>query len=144
MTTHPMFKISASVAEEYRKLKHKPDARREWSIIPLEAPIWEDEHPGSKCMLPSSMDEQSRISVMNLVEARTQLWLVGQVPNEFQQLWDDAKRVLPQWPGFQRLSIPDEEKEKIKSLRAGFDAVEAELVAEFGDTSRSVDEDGKT
>lgn len=97
MRTAPMFRISPSVAEEYRKLIHNPDARREWSIIPLSTIVWE-----------------SRISIIRLVGARTALWLSGQVPGELQQLWEEAMAALPGWPGFRRLSLTDEDRAAVR------------------------------
>ena len=138
-----MFRISPSVAEEYRKLIHKPDARREWSIIPLSTVVWEDEHPGGRCTLPR-MDEESRISIIQLVGARTALWLNGQVPSELQQLWEQAMAALPEWPGFRRLSLTDEDRAAVRLFQAELDAFEQEFLADADEVSRSIDEQGIT
>ena len=121
-----MFKISTSVAQEYRKLKYNPDARSEWSLIPFSSLVWEDEHPGGRCAMPD-MDEESTIAILNLAEARTLLWLEGQVPKDLKKLWDDAKVALPEWPGFNRLSITEQEKRVILNIREKMDAFEEDM-----------------
>jgi hypothetical protein len=136
-----MFKISPAVRDDYRKLAYKQDAQCEWSIIPLSSLVWEDEHPGGKCTVPE-MDEESRISVIQLTAARTALWLHGRVPGELQQLWEEAKAVLPEWPGFKRLTLPDEDREAVRRFREELDACEAELFADADEVSRVVDEFG--
>src|SRR5262249_24757409 len=53
---------------------------------------------------PDGPHQQCRASVMRLAGARTQLWRSGSVPEDLRDLWDAARRLLPDWPGFRRLS----------------------------------------
>jgi hypothetical protein len=46
---------------------------------------------------------------MRLAGARTQLWRSGSVPEDLRELWDAARRLLPGWPGFRRLSLDCEQ-----------------------------------
>jgi hypothetical protein len=45
--------------------------------------------------------------------ARTQLWRSGSVPEDLRELWDGARRLLPDWPGFHRLSLDREQMESL-------------------------------
>jgi hypothetical protein len=50
---------------------------------------------------------------MRLAGARTQLWRSGSVPEDLRELWDAARRLLPDWPGFRRLSLDPEQMESL-------------------------------
>ena len=82
--------------------------------MPLCSLVWPDEHPGGE--LISAADgthKQCQASVIRLARARTHLWRTGSVPEESRELWEDARRVLPEWPGFRRLAL---NPEQLKSL----------------------------
>jgi hypothetical protein len=55
---------------------------------------------------------------MRLVGARTELWRSGSISKNLCELWDAARRLLPDWPGFRRLSL---DREQMKSLDACFE-----------------------
>ena len=131
-----MFKLTKPVLKQYRGLRYKPEARREFSMIPFGAFVWEDEHPGGKCMLPR-VDDQSTMSILQLVAARTALWMSGQVPDDLQHIWDEARSALPNWPGFARLSISSEDQEIIRANLVEMDSIQAALCEDAEEVSMS-------
>ncbi len=136
-----MFKLRPPVLEQYRRLRYKPDAQRQFSMIPFGAYVWEDEHPGGKCMMPD-LDDQSRDSILRLVAARTALWLHGEIPGDLEQSWEEARKALPNWPGFARLSISEREKDMIGAIRSKMDSFEKSLRADADEFSKSEDGSG--
>jgi hypothetical protein len=64
-----------------------------------------DDHDGNH--------QQCRASIMRLAGARTQLWRSGSVPDDMRELWDAARQLLPDWPGFRRLSLDCEQMESL-------------------------------
>jgi hypothetical protein len=84
-----------------------------WELVEQEfhGHVWADEHPGGDYNLPV-MDRKSTRSLLQLVAARTALWMSAHIPEEFQQLWVETIRIPPEWPGFRRVRISADEKEK--------------------------------
>src|SRR5262249_60793910 len=65
-----------------------------------------DEHPGGAPVgADDGAHQQCRASVLRLAGARTHLWRSGSVPEDLRELWGAARRLLPDWPGFRRLSL---------------------------------------
>src|SRR5262249_27538722 len=60
-----------------------------------------------------------RASVLRLAGARTQLWRSGSVPEDVRELWDAARRLLPDWPGFRRPSLDLEQMESLDACLEG-------------------------
>ena len=136
-----MFKLSPSALAEYRALTFSHDARLEISLLPLGTLVWEDEHPGGKCMLPD-LDDVSWKSMILLVGARTALWLDGEVPEHLQPAWDEAMLVLPDWPGFRRLTITDDQRDDVRFAQKELDAFEESLFGDADSFSRTKDGTG--
>ena len=91
---------------KYGALRFDPTASYSLCSIPLCSLVWPDEHPGGVVVDNSDgTHEQCRASVIRLAGARTQLWRSGSVPEDLRELWDAARRLLPDWPGFRRLSL---------------------------------------
>ena len=51
---------------------------------------------------------------------------------------------LPEWPGFRRLSLTDEDSAAVRLFQAELDAFEQEFLADADEVSRSIDEQGIT
>ena len=85
--------------------------------MPLGSLRWFDEHPeGGVVSDYDGSHEQCRASIIRLAGARTQLWRTGSVPVELRELWDEARRVLPEWPGFRRLSLNAEQMKALDGI----------------------------
>jgi hypothetical protein len=70
------------------------------------------------------------------------LWLDGEIPADLRSVWEEAKLVLPEWPGFRRLTVTDAEREAIASFRKMLDDFEDEMFAEADAASKIIDEAG--
>ncbi|CAG0927887.1 hypothetical protein TFLX_00674 [Thermoflexales bacterium] len=52
---------------------------------------------------------------MYLINARSGYWEDGGVPKHLLDAWEQAEALIPSWPGFQRLHLSDEQREKIRA-----------------------------
>ena len=99
---------------KYGALRFDPTASYALCSMPLCSLVWPDEHPGGGPLDdPDGPHQQCRASVLRLAGARTQLWRSGSVPEDLRELWDAARRLLPDWPGFRRLSLDREQMESL-------------------------------
>ena len=89
----------------YRALVYDPQAGYAPNLIPFGCIIWSDEHrPMSNCET-LIMHQECRHALIVLTSARKLLWRTGQIPREYQQLWLEAQTLMPNWPGFRRLTL---------------------------------------
>ncbi len=108
------FVLCPECQAKYGALRFDPAADCHLNIMPLGSLSWSDEHPDGRVVSDSGgSHEQCSASIIRLAWARTQLWRTGSVPAESRELWDEARRLLPEWPGFRRLSL---DREQMKSL----------------------------
>jgi hypothetical protein len=96
----------------YQALRFDPAANYGLCSIPLCSLVWPDEHPDG-AFEDDDTHRQCRVSVIRLTGARTQLWRSGSVPEDLRELWDAARRLLPDWPGFRRLSLDRRQMESL-------------------------------
>jgi hypothetical protein len=118
------FVLCPECLARYGALRFDPTASYGLCSMPLCSLVWADEHPdGVPRGNPDGPHQQCRASVIRLAGVRTQLWRSGSVPEDLRGLWDAARRLLPDWPGFRRLSLD----------RGQMDALDAclEELAEF-------------
>ncbi|HYN90233.1 MAG TPA: hypothetical protein VER55_16980 [Ardenticatenaceae bacterium] len=121
------FRLAVEVLEQYRQLRYDPEAEYRGNNLPIATIYWTDEHPGGT--LPVDIDEESRGSILRLIAARTELWSTGEMPAHLQSVWEQAQVLLPEWPGFQRLSLSPAQQEAAEDCFQGalawFDAMMA-------------------
>ena len=98
------FHLCKECLAEYRALVFVPDARFVPCLIPFDSIIWTDEYnrPGESALFGHDLCLRALI---RLITVRKQLWLTGQVPNAYEQFWRRAQELIPDWPGFRRLSL---------------------------------------
>jgi hypothetical protein len=70
---------------------------------------WPDEHPEDL----DRHHEECRASILGLVGARTQLWRAGTIPEDLRELWAEARLAIPDWPGFKRLSLDENQLQSL-------------------------------
>jgi hypothetical protein len=100
------FVLCPECLARYGALRFDPTASYGLCSIPLGSLVWADEHPGGAVVDDyDGTHQQCRASVLRLAGARTQLWRSGSVPEDVRELWDAARRLLPDWPGFRRPSL---------------------------------------
>jgi hypothetical protein len=98
----------------YGALRFDPTASYGLCSMPLCSLVWPDEHPGGAVVDDyDGTHQQCRASVMRLAGARTHLWRSGSIPEDLRELWDGARRLLPDWPGFRRLLLDREQMESL-------------------------------
>ncbi len=111
------FRMSEEALQTYRELRYREDSKRQGLYIPVGFILWEDEYPGDENdMLPRG-DNNTRRTVLSFHAARWHYWMDGVIPEVYADLWDEAQRQLPDWPGFQRLYVDEETKEAARNCR---------------------------
>lgn len=117
------FVLCAECLEKYRALRLDPEAVYALNVMPLCSLVWPDEHPGGLMTeLPSGTDHKACLStIMRLAGTRTVLWRTGELPENRAAFWNEAQRELPDWPGFQRLSLSPKQFESLDGCREELD-----------------------
>ncbi len=143
MNNQATFFLTPAVLDTYKKLKFHKDARPYWNVLPFGTLFWGDEHPLLENGLPDlPTDKWSRASILRLVEARTALWIEGEVPKSLQRCWKEAQTALPDWPGFQRMVLADEERVDLLCFQEDIFALEDEVLSKAVKVSQYIDETG--
>jgi len=102
------FTLCPDCLAKYRTLRFDPNARHSPSLIPFDCIVWSDEHTPSETRLYPEHDACLH-SLIRLVSARKLLWRTGQIPDALRQVWREAQKSIPDWPGFRRLALSAEE-----------------------------------
>ena len=102
------FTLCPECLARYRALAYDSNARHSPSLIPFDCIVWSDEHTPTETRLPPEHDACLH-SLIRLVSARKLLWRTGQIPDGLGQVWREAQEIIPDWPGFQRLTLTPEE-----------------------------------
>lgn len=116
------FELCEDCKTRYQALRTDPSAKYSLCIMPLCSLIWNDEHPDGR--LPSTFEGDHhfcRASMIRLCSARTYLWRNNVIPEESLNLWKTAQHIMPEWPGFNRLILDDEEKRSLDACNEELD-----------------------
>lgn len=102
------FSLCADCLARYRAIRTDPGARLVPCLIPFASIIWTDEHQPFRT---GALDdhETCKQSLIRLTTARKRLWRTGNLAAADLSLWQEAKALLPDWPGFQRLALTPEQ-----------------------------------
>jgi hypothetical protein len=107
------FKLCDELLGRLRLLQANDDAEVRVNTLPLMSIFWSDEWPGGD--LPHvRCHKKCGESLYRLVAARAEFWRSGNIPADSQALWDQAKELIPNWPGFQRMHITKEQRRLIE------------------------------
>jgi hypothetical protein len=102
------FTLCPDCLPKYRTLQYDPKAQFGPCLIPFDSIVWADEQiPATE--RPLFGHDTCLHSLMRLMLARKQLWRTGQIEASLQQIWREAHEILPNWPGFRRLTLTTEE-----------------------------------
>jgi hypothetical protein len=115
----PTFRLCPECLARYRALRFEAAARWSPCLIPYSSLIWEDEAPPFN-ERPIEGHDECKHSLMLLISARKNLWRTGRIAAESESMWREANELLPNWPGFERLTLSAEELK-------GLDACEQEV-----------------
>ena len=109
------FALCPECLAQYRALMHDPTCHYGLNSIPFCSLTWPDEHPRDGG--PAPTHEGCLESIMRLAGARTWLWKTGAIPDELKELWAEAQRMIPNWPGFLRLSLNQEQRLSLEDCK---------------------------
>ncbi len=105
------FTLCPECLARYRDLTYEPTSDCFLDSIPFCSLVWRDEHPEeSGIPFPDPNHKSCRNSILRLAGARTGLWRTGTIAEESKELWAQAQRLIPNWPGFRRLSLSAEQR----------------------------------
>ncbi len=109
------FRLCPECLGRYRALQFDAAAHCGHCIIPYGSLIWADEEPPLN-ERPIEGHDECKHSLMLLISARKNLWRTGRVAPEWQALWREANELLPNWPGFERLTLSAEELKELDGV----------------------------
>lgn len=124
------FRLCPECLANYRVLRFSPSSTRSLCLMPLSCIVWSDEHPDGRPPRPSSHRECCE-SIMRLSNARKALWLIGTIPQELQLVWDDARMLIPDWPGFQRQTLGPEDRASLDACAQEFSDLVGAVTRDF-------------
>ena len=111
------FTLCAECLAKYRALTYDPNARHSPCLIPFDCIVWSDEHPPAGTTVFYG-HEACRHSLIRLISARKSLWRTGQISDGLGQVWREAQEIMPDWPGFRRLTLSAEELQALDFCEA--------------------------
>ena len=114
------FALCSECLAKYRALRLDTEARCSLNIMPLGTLVWSDEHPqdatgATRVIVARGAHAECGHSILRLSHARTRLWRTGVVPEDRREIWEEAQRVLPEWPGFQRLTLSADQQTSLEA-----------------------------
>jgi hypothetical protein len=130
---------------QYRSLAYDPKCEPIPNAIPFGTIFWRDEHPFINGRFGPLVNHRNDDTLQgpcyftgtNLTAARYGIWTTSLVEPRFKEFWTSALRMLPDWPGFNRLvlsDLPDDQRhmlpirlQKIAGLTAHCPKCNAEL-----------------
>jgi hypothetical protein len=93
---------------------------------------WPDEHPEDlDRIILDDRHEQCKASIIRLVGARTHLWRAGDIPEDRRELWEEAQRTIPDWPGFRRLSLNQAQRLSLEDCAQELNDFVGAIAADF-------------
>ncbi len=114
------FNLCPNCLGRYRTLRL--DSACKYVVVPrpFNSLVWPDEHPDqvgyfNTCCTPC------RESIRLLAYARTHRWRYGELPEALVELWNKAQSMIPDWPGFKRLSLNDTQIKDLSTCPEQFD-----------------------
>ena len=107
------FTLCPECAAQFQALRFDPKAVVHSVLMPYGSIVWDDELP--------PMDQRQflhhkecNFSMIRLMGLRKQLWLSGRKTEPDQEVWQQARALIPNWPGFQRLTLNRQEWESLQ------------------------------
>lgn len=126
------FALCPGCIAQYRRLTHDPTCRYSLNSIPFCSLVWPEEHPEDGIIaFPDPNHEECRASIIRLVAARTRLWRTGTIPEESKELWAEARRLIPGWPGFLRLTLNQEQCLSLEDCAGELNDLVGAIAADF-------------
>lgn len=139
------FVLCPECHEAYRALRLESTSSYSLNVMPLGTLVWPDEHPeGGMPLEREGPHKECRASLIRLANARTLLWRSGSVPEGSMEVWEEARRVLPDWPGFHRLTLSPEQMSSLDGCADELDDFLGAVTARFPNVTITDDGSGVT
>jgi len=134
------FALCSECLAKYQALRLDAEASCSLNIMPLGTLVWSDEHPEHATGMPGAIETRGAHaacghSIMRLAGARTHLWRTGVVPDNRREIWEEAQRVLPEWPGFQRLTLSTDQQTSLEACDRETGDLFALIASEFDEVT---------
>ena len=107
------FTLCAECATQFQALRFDPKAIIHSILMPYGSIVWDDELP-PKNERQFLHHRECNFSMIRLIGLRKQLWLSGRNAEPDSEVWRQARKSIPNWPGFQRLALKREEWEALR------------------------------
>ena len=108
------FKLCSPSLERYRALRLERSAKSAVQILPFPTVLWSDEYPKGESPGPTC-HPRCRCTFEQLLLARHEIWMQGNPAWGRKKVWRQAKKALPEWPGFARCETSAELLDAIRS-----------------------------
>lgn len=105
------FIICDELKAKMRGLRFDENAEYHACLLPLGSISWPDEYPDGRPFI--RCHEECRESLLRLAAARAAYWDTEQIPPEYDHLWEEAREVIPDWPGFKRLYLSEKQRQAV-------------------------------
>src|SRR5262245_31593265 len=122
------FALCSECLAKYQALAHDPTCQYTLNVMPFCSLQWPDEHPED---FDTELHEECRASIIRLVGARTQLWRTGVIPEDRRELWAEAQRAIPDWPGFKRLALDERQLRSLDGCAEELDEFIGRVAQDF-------------
>jgi len=122
MTVH--FQMSDKVLAAFRRLRYAAESPVKCWWMPYGTLVWHDEHPGAEDYssyleeMGNDLDDPTDQTIHRLIIARQHIWHDGSVPKELNTFWTEARQAIPEWPGFRRLSLSNDQYAAVLACEA--------------------------
>jgi hypothetical protein len=107
------FTLCADCAAQFQALCFDPKAILHSILMPYGSIVWDDELP-PRDQRQYLGHRECNLSMIRLIGLRKQLWLSGSRTEPVNEVWEQARRLIPNWPGFQRLALNRQEWEALR------------------------------
>jgi hypothetical protein len=133
------FALCAECAAGFQALRFDPKAIMHSILMPYGSIVWDDELPPMR-QRQFLNHRECNFSIIRLISLRKQLWLSGSRIEPNDEVWQQARALIPDWPGFRRLSLKREEWEALQFC----EEETADLMNDFRQSSKifSVTDEG--
>jgi hypothetical protein len=111
--------LCAKCLGKFQQLRFDEKARCGDVLIPFNSLVWEDEEPP----LDEGRHKPCLSIIIRLFTVRRRLWQTGRVPAEMETFWKEARVLLPDWPGFRRLTLSVKEKAALAACNEETDEI---------------------
>lgn len=123
-----VFSLCPGCRDRYGALRHDATCIYSLNVMPLCSLIWPDEHPEHWFRVCC---KKCKESICRLAHARTELWHHGEIPADHLDLWDEARAIIPDWPGFKRLTLDEKQRESLRGCALELEDMMGGIAAEF-------------